>query len=62
MPVLIRKDGELYRADVTPPHRQQVWSTPVPVVRPALVEQLSTLGCQPNDVAEAFFEADNAGD
>jgi len=62
MPILIRKDGGLYRADVTPPHRQQSWSTPVPVERPALVEQLSTLGCQPTDVLEAFFEADNAGD
>ena len=61
MPILIRKDGELYRADVTPPHVAQAWSTPVAVERPELVEQLSALGCQADDVSEAFFEADNAG-
>jgi hypothetical protein len=59
MPILIRKDGELFRADVTPPHSQQSWSTPVPIERPALIEELYALGCQEPDVSDAFFEADN---
>jgi hypothetical protein len=59
MPIVIRKDGDLFRADVTPPHCEQAWSTPVPVERPALIEELSALGCEATDVSEAFFEADN---
>ena len=59
MPILIRKDGDLFRADVTPPHVPQSWSTPAPVERPALIEELFALGCQQADVSEAFFEADN---
>ena len=62
MPILIRKDGDLFRADVTPPHVEQPWSTPVPVARPSLIEELFALGCEQSDVSEAFFEADNRGD
>ena len=62
MPILIRKDGDLFRADVTPPHVPQSWSTPAPVERPVLIEELFALGCQQSDVSEAFFEADNRAD
>ena len=59
MPIVIRKDGDLFRADVTPPHVEQSWSTPAPIERPRLIEELFALGCQQSDVSEAFFEADN---
>ena len=62
MPIVIRKDGDLFRADVTPPHVAQSWSTPAPVERPVLIEELFALGCQQSDVSEAFFEADNRAD
>jgi hypothetical protein len=59
MPIVIRKDGEFYMAEVTPPHGQGVaWSTPQPMSRDELIEALRERGCHQADIGDAFYEAD----
>jgi hypothetical protein len=55
----IRQAGDLYVADVTPPHAQGVrWSSPHPMSRDELVAELLRVGCHQTDIGDAFFDAD----
>ncbi|BDO40758.1 hypothetical protein CELD12_02480 [Cellulomonas sp. NTE-D12] len=59
MPITIRRTGEAYTAEVTPPHgRGQTWRTPRPLGRHALVAALIELGCHQTDTGDAFYAAD----
>jgi hypothetical protein len=59
MAIKIRRIGDLYEADVTPPHGSGVsWSTARPVLRDELVKTLLEHGCHQTDIGDAFYEAD----
>lgn len=59
MPITIRRVGETYLAEVTPPHGDGVsWSSPRPVGRDDLVAALRQMGCHQTDIGDAFFDAD----
>jgi hypothetical protein len=59
--ISIRKVGERYTAEVTPPHaRSARWSTPEPMNRDDLVAALAELGCHQTDIGDSFYSADPA--
>jgi hypothetical protein len=58
VPIEIRRVGDLYEAEVTPPHGSNVWSTPEPMTADDLDKKLFELGCHPTDIGDAFYEAD----
>lgn len=59
MGIKIRRVGEFYEADVTPPHGNGApWSTAIPVFRDELVKALIEHGCHQTDIGDAFYEAD----
>lgn len=59
MPVVIRRTGESYVAEVTPPHGEgEPWSSPHLMSRDDLVEALRRIGWHQTDIGDAFFEAD----
>jgi len=59
MPIVIHRRGDLYEAEVTPPHGRGVpWASPSPVLRAALVAELLEGGCHQTDIGDAFYEAD----
>jgi len=59
MAILIRRVGELYEAEVTPPHGGgQAWRSDAPTGQDELVARLRERGCHPTDIGDAFYEAD----
>jgi hypothetical protein len=59
VPITIRRVGELYAAEVTPPHADgKPWSSPRPMSRDELVAELRSIGCHETDIGDAFFDAD----
>lgn len=59
MPIQITRVGDLYEAEVSPPHgRFQFWRSPGPAAVEQLAKQLRTLGCHPTDIGDALNEAD----
>jgi hypothetical protein len=59
VPIVIRRTGESYVAEVTPPHGEgKPWSSPHPMTRDDLVAALRQIGCHQTDIGDAFFEAD----
>lgn len=59
MPIVIRKSGNLYAAEVTPPHGGGVpWTTDEPLDRESLIAALRVRGCHQTDIGDAFYEAD----
>jgi hypothetical protein len=56
---LIRKEGELYTAMVTPPEGRGIpWSSPTPMTADELIDALLERGCHQTDIGDAFYEAD----
>jgi hypothetical protein len=59
MPIVIKRSGDRYEAEVTPPHGRGVpWSSSEPMTRDELSEALQARGCHPTDIGDAFYEAD----
>jgi hypothetical protein len=59
MGISIRRVGELYEADITPPHGNGMpWSSAKPVPRDELIRVLLNHGCHQTDVGDAFYDAD----
>lgn len=59
MAIRIYRVGELYTADVTPPHGDgSTWSTDHPLPLDELIPCPRTLGCHPTDIGDALHEAD----
>jgi hypothetical protein len=59
MGIRIRRVGDLYEAEVTPPHgRGMPWNSEVPVPLDELIKQLRDRGCHQTDIGDAFYEAD----
>jgi hypothetical protein len=60
MGIKVRRVGEQYEADITPPHGNGIpWSTAMPVLRDELVRELLDHGCHQTDIGDAFYEADS---
>jgi len=61
MAITIRRVGDRYSAEVTPPHGGGVpWGTPDPMPARQLTRALLDRGCHQTDVGDAFYEADPA--
>ncbi len=59
MAIAIRRIGNLYEAEVSPPHsRSGSWATPRPMTVDALVRELERRGCHQTDIGDAFYAAD----
>jgi hypothetical protein len=59
MPIEITRSGNLYEAEVSPPHgRARFWKSPGPTTVEQLAKQLRERGCHPTDIADALNEAD----
>ena len=59
MPIVIRKSGQLYTAEVIPPHGRGIpWVTARPLERSALIQGLRETGCHQTDIGDALNEAD----
>jgi hypothetical protein len=59
MAILIRKFGDLYEAEVTPPHGgEQAWKTVVPLSVDELIAALKERGCRQTDIGDAFYAVD----
>lgn len=59
MPVVVVKIGDLYEAEVTPPHgRGRAWHSPGPQTLVALIASLEDLGCHETDIGDALYLAD----
>ena len=61
MPIKIERQGDLYTAEVTPPHGDgRRWASSRPMTTDELIEALQALGCHQTDIGDAFYEADPA--
>jgi hypothetical protein len=59
MPISVKRDGNLYTGEVTPPHGGgRRWTTDHAVTGRELVELLKERGCHQTDIGDAFYEAD----
>lgn len=59
MAIRIARRGNLYTAEVTPPHgRGSHWESPEPMSVDALIDALQQIGCHQTDIGDAFYEAD----
>lgn len=59
MAIQIKREGNRYTAEVTPPHgRGTHWSSPEPMAVDVLIAALQRLGCHQTDIGDAFYEAD----
>ncbi len=59
MAIRIERQGNLYAAEVTPPHGNgSHWSSPQPMAVDDLIEALTRAGCHQTDIGDAFYEAD----
>jgi hypothetical protein len=59
MPIIIAREGDVYRAEVTPPHGDgREWRSPGPMDLDTLISVLRDLGCHQTDVGDALYEAD----
>jgi hypothetical protein len=54
--ISIRREGDLYFANVTPPHGS--WVTSEPMFRNDLIAHLRDLGFRIKDIGDAFYVAD----
>jgi hypothetical protein len=53
-----RQDGNLYTANVTPPHGKREWVTPTPLPLRALIHELQKLGCHQQDIGDELYIID----
>jgi hypothetical protein len=61
MAVTIRRIGDGYLAEVTPPHGGgTAWTTPAPIGAEELVRELTSRGCHRTDIGDALYAADDA--
>lgn len=59
MAIVVRRVGDRYSADVTPPHGSGTnWSSSEPTELSLLISQLERLGCHQTDIGDALYEAD----
>jgi len=59
MAIIIRKVGDLFEAEVTPPHgKGNHWQTAKPISAKKLVSELLEQGCHQTDIGDAFYSAD----
>ena len=54
MPIKLRPEGNLWKAEVTPPHG--CWQSPRPMVVGDLIEALKSVGCRREDIDLALRE------
>jgi hypothetical protein len=61
MAITIRRVGDRYLAEVTPPHAGgTAWTTPAPLEAQELIRDLLGRGCHQTDIGDALYEADDA--
>lgn len=59
MAITIRRHGDKYDVNVTPPHGGgRYWSSSQPLTAQEVVDHLEALGCHQADIGDAMFEAD----
>lgn len=59
MPIRIKREGEGYSAQVTPPHGGgSNWTSDSPMTLDDLIEHLRSLGCHQTDIGDALNLAD----
>jgi hypothetical protein len=59
MPIVVVKVGDLWEAEVTPPHgRGQTWRSSHPQTLNALMASLEGLGCHQTDIRDSLYLAD----
>ena len=51
-------DTGLYKAEATPPHVDNAWSTAEPLTARVLVHELQIRGCHQQDIGDAMAEQD----
>jgi len=56
--IRIKKEGNFYSANVTPPDSDVAWNSPHPVSAKELFDNLQKLGCNPIDIWDAFKMSD----
>lgn len=57
--IRIERVGNLYRAEVSPPHAGgSSWTTPKPMTVDDLIAALRDLGCHQTDIGDALYQAD----
>lgn len=55
MPIKLRPEGSLWKAEVTPPHGS--WQSPSPMVVGDLIEALRSIGCPQDEIDSALRKA-----
>ena len=59
MAIEIKRVGELFVAQVTPPHgKGKRWETIAPMQLDELVRELLSLGCHQQDIGDALYAID----
>jgi hypothetical protein len=62
MALEIRKVGDQYVAEVTPPHGKGCyWKAEKPMGLDALISKLQSLGCHPTDIGDVLDEMERSG-
>ena len=56
--IKIEKVRDGYLAHLAPPHVQEEWKNPTPLIRSELVKELRSRGVHTTEIADAFEEAD----
>jgi len=58
MTLSIKKLGDKYEAEATPPHSRKPWRLSAPLPLRQLIDQLEAQGCHQRDIGDALYEID----